>query len=306
MVKKRAIKSGSGVEDNTSSKSFYTKLSVIGIVVILVLGIFLFAGLRGVGKAWVSASESDPFYNAGAATTGEEYQGVVYYEEVPQEDKDEDDEGDTESQCKKKTDCDENCPYPSQQAATYCYSTTADTWTCYPPSSVTRTSNQDSVCVDPSNYNTYKNKNEYTGLTDGTYNGYNWLDCKDGVKKTTVLDGKFFCTDDKKFLPCVEDYDGVYKKDANNVVKFLCVASSKKWVTCDAQLTTKIQLDKFLCNSSNKWQECTSIKTTSNKKYYCEYVVDKWKWNECNGKNELSADGKQYCQQEGTMWKWNF
>lgn len=32
-------------------KEFYTKLAIIGVIVIVVLGVFLFAGLRGAGKA---------------------------------------------------------------------------------------------------------------------------------------------------------------------------------------------------------------------------------------------------------------
>ncbi len=306
MSKVRTVK-GKNEKVDVSQKVFYQKSAIIGLVVVVVLGVFLFAELKGVGKAWESATIEDPFYNAVATFTGEAEQGAVYYESIPKENKDKDEYGDTSSECKGKHDCDENCPYPNQQSATFCYSTSAEF--CFAPSSVIRTSNQDSVCVDPSNYNTYKNKNEYTGLTDGTYNGYNWLNCKGDLKKTTALNGKFFCTDDKKFLPCVEDYDGVYKKDANNVVKFLCVASSKKWVTCDDKIgDQKLQLDnKFVCGADKVWSECKEANKgiSGTKKYYCEKESDKWKWNECT-ENELSADGKQYCQQEGTpaTWKW--
>ena len=48
-MKKRDVKGRSSSKDRVSSKSFYTKLAVIGVIVAVVVGLFLFAGLRGVG-----------------------------------------------------------------------------------------------------------------------------------------------------------------------------------------------------------------------------------------------------------------
>jgi hypothetical protein len=50
MVKKEDAKVSTVHKYGSSHKEFYTKLAVIGIVVIVVLGVFLFAGLRDVGK----------------------------------------------------------------------------------------------------------------------------------------------------------------------------------------------------------------------------------------------------------------
>ena len=52
-MKKESVKSRLRKNKSSQSKDFYVKLGVIGIIVVLVLGVFLFAGLKG---AQVSAS----------------------------------------------------------------------------------------------------------------------------------------------------------------------------------------------------------------------------------------------------------
>ncbi len=295
---------------SSSHKEFYSKLAVIGVVVVLVIGVFLFAELKGVGKAVGDVPLSGYYYNPNASNpsvaTGE---GFVYYEKkVEQAD---DDNSDCNINNKGKWKCDENCPYPNKKPYTYCYSTydivnnddgedIFNELECYAPFSVTREGGADRLCVNPENYSKYKSEGYYLGDSGGLYNGYNWINCSGDAKGKVHLD-KFYCGKNKKFYPCIAETNEEVNPEKERT--YLCVASSKKWVTCESSLSTKIQLDKFLCNSSNKWQECTSTKITSNKKYYCEKESDKWKWKEC-AKAGLSADLKAYCEEEGTMWKW--
>jgi hypothetical protein len=275
MVKKEDAKVSTVHKHSSPHKEFYTKLAVIGVIVIVVIGVFLFAGLRTAGKASAFVINDGYGYNPDVETiVGDGTDtGIVYAEKVPVE--------------SSEKDCAEN-------NSGYCFSKTADVNDCFAPNSVLRFKNNDKLCeaLDSGDVN------------DGTH----WISCT-GNNMGNIFDEneKFYCGGDNKFYPCVaENNKKVYSNDAK---KYLCVASKNKWKTCSDKLveTDKLQLDnEFLCiNSTWKWQECSSVEATSDKKYYCEKDEDKWKWKECT-KNELSADNKAYCQQKGisAVWKW--
>ncbi len=269
---------------SSSHKEFYTKLAVIGVIITLVVIAFLFIGVKPSGKA-------DYNYNPNTEEIGGQSssKGVVYSEKSAVASvKNNDCPG---------NDCAENCKN------NFCFSKAAmDNYDCFAPNTIVRVDDgnsgvRDKLCEE---------------ITNGeTYDGYNWIVCA-GDKLGELFDenDKFYCGKNKKFYPCITETNG--EVNPNTEQKYLCVASSNKWVTCESNLDKKIQLDGlFLCwqkDNAWKWDQCGNNdkgKAVDTKKYYCENVVDKWKWKECT-KNELSADGKQYCQQEGTptTWKW--
>ncbi|MBI4981140.1 hypothetical protein HZC30_06315 [Candidatus Woesearchaeota archaeon] len=282
MVKQKDVKSRSS--RSYLGKGWYSKLAIIGAIIILIIGAFLFVNLKSVGKAIGDSCEfgkKEYTYCPDIGIVGSDGLGVYQEKTAIVSLK----EGNCDSNEQKKS-----CPGFCN--AGYCISNTAKYLDCFAPNSVIRLNDFDSLCQP------------LTGQQDPN-NNYNWIDCE-GEWKGTVISGneKFYCGGDKKFYPCVTETDGTaYPKSSN---KHLCVSKENKWVTCDDKLDKKdwLKLDGlFLCRGSY-WDKCNVTKVSTTKVYYCSKDGDnKWKWKECT-KAGLSADFKQLCQQEGTTWKW--
>ncbi|MBI4981136.1 hypothetical protein HZC30_06295 [Candidatus Woesearchaeota archaeon] len=276
----------------SSQRDFYQKLAVVGIIVLIVLGIFFLAGLKGVGKASYTPSDKEVYIegNSKKAVDDSDYCGP--------------DSGDDE--------CKDNCG----DSTKWCYSTLKDL--CYPTNSIIKGEGSANwVQNDDLSYSYgfgYTTDDKIAALCDpageGSFPpGYAWVFCTGSIKKT-VYKEKFYCSNGGQWFPCTGEKDPTGKLINDEIIKdekHLCVASSKKWMTCDEKLDKKdwLKLDGlFLCRGSY-WDKCDSdskgVSTT--KVYYCSKDSGKWKWKEC-ANTKLSADLTQLCQQEGTTWKW--
>ncbi|MBI4980989.1 hypothetical protein HZC30_05540 [Candidatus Woesearchaeota archaeon] len=282
MIRKRVKNRSSG---SYLGKGFYLKLGVIGAIIILIIGAFLFVNLKSVGKAGEAPCYGEEYtYCPTEGAIGKEKTGEVYRENPSIE-------------SLKSGKCNDSvCAGFCEKG--YCFSNTAKIYDCFASNSVVRFDDFDSFCKPLT-------------AQDNKDNNYNWIDCE-GEWKGTVISGneQFYCSKETKgrFYPCIDELNG--EVNPNTEKKYLCVASSNKWMTCDDKIgDKKLQLnDRFVCGADKVWSECKDANKgiSGTKKYYCSKDGDnKWKWKECT-KAGLSADLTQLCQQEGTpaTWKW--